>query len=81
MMKIYLYLDAHRLDFFHRFSSTDMVSPLTLRFRRDRRQVSRVRFQKRQRHSSILKLNDKRTVPQIKLKMCLKNRGTAVIRQ
>jgi hypothetical protein len=23
---MYLYLDAHRLDFFHRFSSADMVS-------------------------------------------------------
>jgi hypothetical protein len=25
-MKMYQYLDAHRLDFFHRFSSVDMVS-------------------------------------------------------
>jgi hypothetical protein len=26
MMKMYLYLDAHRPDFFHRFYSADMVS-------------------------------------------------------
>ena len=33
------------------------------------------------RYPSILMLTDKRTVPRIKLKMCPKNRGAAVIRQ
>jgi hypothetical protein len=45
MMKIYPQLDAHRLDFLHRFYSANMVSPLTLRFRWDRRQVSGFRCQ------------------------------------
>ena len=44
MMKMCLYLDAHRLGFFHRFYSANMVSVF--------------RFQKRQSYSSILKLND-----------------------
>jgi hypothetical protein len=42
-MKMNLDLDGNSLDFYHRFYSADMVSPLTLRFRRDRRQVSGVR--------------------------------------
>jgi hypothetical protein len=69
MKKMYLYLDAHRRDFFHRFHSADMVSG--------------VRFQVPEKAEVFVYPYFKRKVNRVTnhAQDVLQNRRTAVFRQ